>query len=214
METKKKIPTSVYAEMTPNPLTMRFVADRPLISGGLQADYPEANSVGDSSPLATELFCFPFVTGVFVSGNSVTVTKDESLSWDLIVMQLREYVRDWLMDNEVAVSYVPSEMKREVRATSVTASKASPAAEPENASDFIPSEFDEQITMLLEEFVRPAVEQDGGAIDYAGFSEGKVFVRMKGSCNGCPSSTMTLKGGIETLLKSKIDAVTEVVALS
>jgi len=214
METKKRIPTEVYAEMTPNPLTMRFVANRQLISGGQQADYPDAQSVGDSSPLATELFCFPFVNGVFVSGNSVTVTRDESLSWDLIVMQLREYIRDWLMEHEVAVAYVPETAKRSPRAASTAAVRYSGKPAPAASVELAPSEHDAEITALLEEFVRPAVEQDGGAIDYAGFSEGRVYVRMRGSCNGCPSSTMTLKGGIETLLKSKIGGVQEVVPLN
>jgi NFU1 iron-sulfur cluster scaffold homolog, mitochondrial len=213
METKKKIPTEVYAEMTPNPLTMRFVANRKLIDSGAQADYTDAGQVGDSSPLAKELFCFPFVRGVFISGNSITVTRDESLTWDLIVMQLREYIRDWLMDNEVAVAYVPEAAKREVRAVGKEAGGAGAGSPSGAPSAFEPSPYDEEIVHLLEEFVRPAVEQDGGAIDFAGFSEGKVFVHMRGSCNGCPSSMATLKGGIENLLRSKIEAVTEVVPL-
>ena len=79
--------------------------------------------------------------------------------------------------------------------------------------DIVPSEYDDTIKQLLEEFVRPAVEQDGGAIDFKAFKEGTVYVHLRGACSGCPSSTQTLKGGIEQLLKSKIDAVDEVVAL-
>ena len=81
-----------------------------------------------------------------------------------------------------------------------------------NASDVVPSEFDEQIKRLLDEFVRPAVEQDGGAIDFTAFKDGKVFVQMRGACSGCPSSMQTLKGGIENLLKTHIPQVEEVVA--
>jgi len=79
--------------------------------------------------------------------------------------------------------------------------------------DIVPSEHDEEIKRLLDEFVRPAVEQDGGAIDFKAYKEGKVYVHMRGACSGCPSSMQTLKGGIEQLLTSKIDAITEVVAL-
>src|SRR6185436_19512052 len=104
MEIPKKIPTSVYAEMTPNPAAMKFVADRPLITGGLQVEYRNKAEAKGSSPLAEELFNFPFVQSVFISGNYVTVLKDDSLGWEMIVQQLREYVREWLMENEIAVS--------------------------------------------------------------------------------------------------------------
>ena len=110
MNSSKKIPTSVYAELTPNPAAMKFVADRTLISGGLQVEYRNQKEARGSSPLAEEIFNFPFVKSVFISGNYVTVLKDESLGWEMIVQQLREYIRDWLMSNEVTVSAVPSEL--------------------------------------------------------------------------------------------------------
>jgi len=202
------IPTSVYAEITPNPNVMKFVADRTLITGGLQVEYKEKSQTINSSPLAEELFNFPFVKNIFISGNFVSITKDESLGWEMIVMQLREYIKEWLMENAIAVGNVPDHLipmspayqKEQKRASNIDYKK------------FVPSEFDEQITMLLDEFVRPAVEQDGGAIDYKAFHEGKVYVQLRGACSGCPSSMMTLKGGIENLLKANIDQVEEVVA--
>jgi len=208
MENTKRIPAEVYAEQTPNPASMKFVADRLLIQGGQQVEYTDAKQVGDSSPLAKELFCFPFVKSVFISANFVTVLKDDSLGWDMIVYQLREYLRDWLSQNEVAVAYVPEGLGND------------PLSQPEqslrksqvNYAAFGPSEIDDQIRILLDEFVRPAVEQDGGAIDFKAFHEGTVYVQLKGSCSGCPSSMMTLKGGIEQLLKSKLPEVKEVVA--
>jgi NFU1 iron-sulfur cluster scaffold homolog, mitochondrial len=109
-ENIKKIPTSVYAEMTPNPAAMKFVADRPLITGNMQVEYRNAAEAKGSSDLATELFHFPFVTNVFISGSFVTVTKDDSIGWEMIVMQLREYIREWLMNNEIAVSVIPAEL--------------------------------------------------------------------------------------------------------
>lgn len=209
MSTARKIPTEVYAEMTPNPATMKFVANRLLISGGDQVEYTSASQVGESSPLAKELFFFPFVTGIFISGNFVTLTKDDSLGWEMIVMQLREFIRDWLTENEVAVAFVPEGLEA-ASASSATTSTGSPKGVDYSA--IAPSEYDDQIRILLDEFVRPAVEQDGGAIDFKAFKDGKVYVQLRGACSGCPSSMMTLKGGIEQLLRSKIPAVEAVVA--
>jgi Fe-S cluster biogenesis protein NfuA len=208
MDTMKRVPTEIYAEQTPNPASMKFVADRLLITGGQQVEYTDPKQVGDSSPLAKELFYFPFVKSIFISANFVTLIKDESLGWDLIVYQVREFLRDWLSQNEVAVAYVPEGLGNEL------------TFEPEQVlrkskidySAFGPSEIDDAIRVLLDEFVRPAVEQDGGAIDFKAFHEGTVYVQLKGSCSGCPSSMMTLKGGIEQLLKAKLPEVKEVVA--
>lgn len=212
----KKIPTSVYAEMTPNPMTMKFVADRLLISGGIQVEYKDAAEAKGSSPLAQELFHFPFVKRVFISSNFVTITRDESLDWDMIVMQLREYIREWLMDHEIAVSAVPAHLL--VRETAEANSASLPSAEStqhHSIPQLPPSEYDEAIIHLLNEFVRPAVEQDGGAIDFVGYDNKVVYVNMRGACSGCPSSTATLKGGIENLLKAKLpDIVEEVMAQS
>lgn len=208
---KKRIPTSVYTEMTPNPAAMKFVADRALISGGLQVEYRSGQEAKNSSPLAEELFHFPFVTGVFISGNFVTVMKDESLGWEMIVMQLREYIREWLMENEVTVSAIPAELLN--RSSAVQQEAPGAAASQMDYSQFGPSPYDDEIRYLLDEFVRPAVEQDGGAIDFMAYKDKKVYVQMKGSCSGCPSSTATLKGGIENLLKARLpDVVEEVVA--
>ena len=94
------IPTSVYAEMTPNPAVMKFVADRPLIAEQFQAEFRSKEEASWCSPLAEELFNFPFVQAVFISGAFVSVSKDESLGWEMIVQQLREYIREWLMEHE------------------------------------------------------------------------------------------------------------------
>jgi len=98
-----RIPTNVYAEMTPNPAVMKFVADRILVPGGEQLEFRSKSEAMLCSPLATELFNFPFVTNVFLSGQIVSVTKDESLGWEMIVQQLREYIREWLMEHHDAV---------------------------------------------------------------------------------------------------------------
>lgn len=210
---KKKIPTAVYAEMTPNPTTMKFVADRLLISGGLQVEYRTPEEAKGSSALATELFHFPFVKSIFISSNYVTITRDESLDWDMIVMQLREYIREWLMNNEVAVSTIPASLM--TRETTQPQQENLTANQRSKDQVFTPSPYDDEIIHLLNEYVRPAVEQDGGAIDFVGYDNKKVFVNMRGACSGCPSSTATLKGGIENLLKAKLpDVIDEVIAQS
>ena len=211
----KKFPTTVYAEMTPNPSTMKFVVDRQLVSELHQLDFLNATEAKVCSPLASELFNFPFVTGVFISGNIVSVTKDESLGWEMIVMQLREYIREWLVDNEFAVEEDKISELSELDISFDPNVKAAVTKEKLIESEGLSaSEHDKQIGELLNEFVRPAVEQDGGAIDFIGFKDGVVYVQLRGACAGCPSSTETLKGGIETLLASKIEDVTAVVAVS
>ena len=213
MEKSKKIPTAVYAEMTPNPNAMKFVADRALISGGMQVEYRSKAETKNSSPLAEELFNFPFVTSIFISGNYVTLLKDESLGWEMIVQQLREYIREWLQDHEVAVSAIPAELMNRIHAETQNSDDKTGSEQRMDYSSFEPSEYDDEIRFLLHEYVRPAVESDGGAIDFMAYRDKKVYVQLKGSCSGCPSSTATLKGGIENLLKAKLpDVVEEVVA--
>ena len=218
METQR-IPTSVYAEMTPNPAVMKFVADRTLVPHSHQLEFRTKAEAMTCSPLATELFNFPFVTGVFMSGSMVSVTKDESLGWEMIVQQLRTYITEWLMEHAEAVEEAKLEnavASLGQRPSEGTDAPSNDAPLPEGAfidlKDVQPTEHDDTIKQLLEEFVRPAVEQDGGAIDFVAFKEGTVYVHLRGACSGCPSSTQTLKGGIEQLLKSKMDVVEEVVA--
>ena len=212
MSEKKKLPVSVYAEMTPNPAAMKFVSDRVLIGGGMQVEYRTKSEAKNSSPLAEEIFNFPFVKRIFVSNNYVTVLKDESLGWEMIVQQLREYIREWLMENEVAVTAIPAELLQRTEGSDLK-DETSSSSSNIDYSQFKESEYDDEIRFLLNEFVRPAVEMDGGAIDFMAYKDKKVYVQMKGSCSGCPSSTATLKGGIENLLKAKMpDIVEEVVA--
>ncbi len=212
MSEKKKLPVSVYAEMTPNPAAMKFVSDRVLIGGGMQIEYRSKAEAKNSSPLAEEIFNFPFVKSIFVSNNYITVLKDESLGWEMIVQQMREYIREWLSENEVAVTAISAELLQ--RTTSDDLKEESSSKDSSiDYSNFQASEYDDEIRFLLNEFVRPAVEMDGGAIDFMAYKDKKVYVQMKGSCSGCPSSTATLKGGIENLLKAKMpDIVEEVVA--
>lgn len=202
---ERRVPITLYAEMTPNPSTMKFVANKFLLITDQTVQFESAAEAKGYSPLAEALFAFPFVDAIFISGNFITVTKTDNVDWDFIVMELREFIREWLADGKEVLIMMPTLESKE---------KASPNENVIPRKAFAPSEFDEVIVDLLNEYVRPAVENDGGAIDYVGFEDGVVTVELKGSCSGCPSSTATLKGGIESLLKANLQEVTEVVALS
>jgi Fe-S cluster biogenesis protein NfuA len=193
------VPVTIYAEMTPNPASMKFVANKHILIDATVNFFSQAEAKG-YSPLAEELFNFPFVKGVFISANFVTITKMETLSWDFVLMDLREFLKNWLTEGKDVLIRMPE--PKPVESTKVDMPK----------KVYAPSEFDQAIVDLLDEYIRPAVEGDGGAIDFRSFEDGVVTVLLKGSCAGCPSSTATLKGGIEMLLKQYIPEVTSVVA--
>lgn len=194
-----QVPVTVYAEMTPNPSTMKFVANKYLLVSGESVEFSSAAEAKGYSPLAEQLFQFPFVKGVFIAANFVTITKNESLSWDYITMELREFIKDWIADGKDVLVMMP-------------APKPVETANNEEQKEYAPSEYDEAIVALLEEYVKPAVENDGGAIEFRSYEDGVVTVLLRGSCSGCPSSTATLKYGIENLLKSHLPEVKEVIA--
>jgi len=193
------VPVTIYAEMTPNPASMKFVANKHILIDSTVNFFTQEEAKG-YSPLAEELFNFPFVKGVFISANFVTITKMETLNWDFVLMELREFLKAWLTEGKDVLIKMPEPQP-------VDNSKSN---EPKKV--YLPSEFDQAIVDLLDEYIRPAVEGDGGAIDFRSFEDGIVTVLLKGSCAGCPSSTATLKGGIENLLKQYIPEVTSVVA--
>ncbi len=201
------VPITLYAEMTPNPLTMKFVANKYMLLDDRTVQFESLQEAKGYSPLAEALFQFPFVDAVFLAGNFITVTRTDNVDWDFIVMELRDFIREWLVNGKEVLIMMPGEKKAVQNSDSSQSEKAP-------RKTFAPSDFDEPIIMLLNEYVKPAVENDGGAIDYVGYEDGVVTVEMKGSCSGCPSSTATLKGGIEQLLKSHIVEVKEVVALT
>jgi Fe-S cluster biogenesis protein NfuA len=197
-----KVPVTIYAELTPNPSTMKFVANKYLLPSGESANFNIKKDTVGFSPLAEELFNLPFVDGIFIASNFVTVTKTDNVSWDFITMQLREFIREWISDGKEIL--LKSQENEEPSIPEVDISKL----------EFEESDLDHKIAALLDQYVRPAVANDGGAIDYLGYKDGKVTVLMKGSCAGCPSSTATLKGGIETLLKQHLPEVQEVIAIN
>ena len=196
-------PTTLYAELTPNPNTMKFVADRIIFKSADAVEYKSQSEAKGSSELAVQLFNFPFVKGVFIASQFVTITKSADLNWDLITFELREFIREFLVKTENVVERIPEPTSETVKEEA-----------PKKYRDISPSEYDDAIKNILTEMVKPAVESDGGAIDFVSFKDGVVTVELRGSCSGCPSSTVTLKQGIERILTAELPVVKEVVAES
>lgn len=188
---------SIYTEMTPNPETMKFVANK-LLYPGKSVDFPDADSA-KPSPLATELFGFPFIKAVFVASNFVTLTKTAETEWQDVIPSIRQFLKDYLEEGKPVVN------EEELAATR-------PVSTNEVAAD--DDDVVKRIKELLDNYVRPAVEMDGGAIQFKSYEEGTVNLSMQGACSGCPSSMITLKAGIEGMMKRMIPEVKEVVAMS
>lgn len=191
METKQVI--TVYAESTPNPASLKFVLNRFLLEEG-SVEYTSKEQAAQS-PLAQQLFAFSGISGVFITANFVTLTKNSDLDWYEFMGVIREFIKNYIESGQ-PVFTGPREQ----------------VADPEIKETRTTSAIETKIIETLDEFVKPAVEQDGGAIHFKSFDEGIVTVVLKGACSGCPSSTQTLKGGIESLLKHLIPEVKEVVA--
>ena len=200
-------PYTVYAEMTPNPNTMKFVANRWLVTNDKSYEILADQRVGGPSPLAEKLFVFPFINGVFISANFITITKSEAIKWEDVVMELRDFITEAL--NEEGSVVIREEFLNQ---EALLNEEQQEVAENNNAKSF--TDFENKISEILDEYIRPAVEGDGGAIELDSYDEGVVKVILKGSCSGCPSSTMTLKHGIESLLKNMLPEVKEVVAIN
>ena len=186
---------SIYAESTPNPAVMKFVSNRILV-----AENMEILTVEDAKqiPLATAIFNFPFVKGLFISGNFISITKNSDVKWDDIAMQLRIFITDFLNKEGVVIK----EMK--------TAKEVEKKIDQETLNF---SDMEQKIADILDEYIRPAVESDGGFISLKSFENGVVSVVLKGACSGCPSSSLTLKQGIESLLKQRFpEQIKDVVA--
>jgi len=186
---------SIYTEMTPNPETMKFVANK-LLYPGKSIDFPDVSSA-KPSPLAIELFGFPFIRSVFIASNFVTLSKTLETDWQDVIPTVRQFLKEYL-----------EEGKPVINEDDVLAMK-------QEASNDVAADDDDvvkRIKELLDNYVKPAVEMDGGAIQFKSYEQGVVNLMLQGSCSGCPSSMITLKAGIEGMMKRMIPEVKEVVA--
>ena len=187
---------SIYTEMTPNPETMKFVANK-LLYPGKSIDFQDEMSALPS-PLAKELFSFPFIKSVFIASNFVTLTKTyETEDWQDVIPSIKEFLKEYLENGGIVVNEDEVAKIKQEASNTVTA----------DDDDVV-----KRIKELLDNYVKPAVEMDGGAIQFKSYTDGIVNLMLQGSCSGCPSSMITLKAGIEGMMKRMIPEVKEVVA--
>ena len=185
-----KVPSTVYAESTPNPSVLKFVANKKLV-----ATTYEFVSAEDAkySPLASELFHLPFVKSVFFDENFISITKHDNAEWSEITTQLREFLQNFIdSDKDIILANAPKAFKK---------TESHIEAKFENYDD-----VSKEIITILEEYVKPAVASDGGNIEFISYDPDtkEVKVVLQGACSGCPSSTYTLKNGIENMLKEML----------
>ena len=189
---------SIYTEMTPNPETMKFVANKLLYPGKSIDISEEAHAI--ASPLAKELFSFPFIKSVFIASNFITLTKSaDTEDWQDVIPTIKTFLKEFLEAGGVVVN------EEEV------------AKFKQEATNTVHADDDDivkRVKELLENYVKPAVEMDGGAIQFKSYNEGVVNLMLQGSCSGCPSSMVTLKAGIEGMMKRMIPEVKEFVAVA
>ena len=188
---------TIYAESTPNPEVMKFVANRMLVDKSIEiTNMADARGID----IAEELLKFPFVKSLYMSSNFISISKDKNIEWEEIAMHLRVFINDFLNDNGIK-NYTEN---------------ISVGIKEKNTSDVeIKKEFNSQekeIDAIITEYIKPAVESDGGNITLKSLEGNIVTVNLKGACSGCPSAASTLKGGIESLLKEKFDPNIIVVA--
>lgn len=192
-------PVMIYTEQTPNPETLKFVTNKMLYKG--TADFKEESLAKDWSELATALFQFPYVKGVYICNNFVTVTKEFNYAWEDIMLNLKEFIKAYVTENRSIINdgfeAAMAEIEAEKSEMTYTGDEA---------------ELVKKIKELIDTYVKPAVEMDGGNIEFKSFHQGIVTVILQGSCSGCPSSTVTLKSGIEGMLKRMVPEVVEVVS--
>ncbi len=190
---KSKMNYSIYAESTPNPKVMKFVSNKILVNKNIEIiEKKDASKI----PIAAAIFKFPFVKSIFISNNFIAITKIINLEWPDIAMQLRIFISDFLNNEGLEIK---EDIIKEV--------------DNNNSKSLYASNIEKQIAQVIEEYIQPAVESDGGAISLKQFDEGVVSVNLKGACSGCPSASLTLKQGVERLLKEKFpNQIKEVIA--
>lgn len=195
----KKEAIEVYAEVTPNPSVMKFGTNKALTK--IDVELKNIEEANNSSPLAKELFNFPFVKEVFISENYVSITKFDVIEWNEVYQDIRTFIRKYLQEDKTIISNIPPKEEQQEAAFNT-----------ENLD-----ETSSKIIAILEEYIKPAVASDGGNIAFRNYDSEtkKVSVILQGACSGCPSSTITLKNGIETMLKEMLpNQINEVIAIN
>ena len=194
-ESSKKNPITIYAESTPNPEVLKFVANRTLAN--TMYEFKNKNETV-FAPLANELFNFPFVKEVFMNTNYISITKKNNYTWQEFSNELREFIRNYIEDNKTI--FKDEILQKKEQTNQLTEDR-----------DY--SEIEKEIISILNEYIRPAVEGDGGNIAFDSYNiiTKTVKVILQGACSGCPSSTVTLKNGIENMLREMLNGKVEYV---
>ena len=194
-----KSPVMLYTEQTPNPETLKFVTNKMLYRG--TADFKEASFADEWSELASALYKFPYVRGVYICNNFVTITKEFNYAWEDVMLPLKEFVKAWVTEDKSIITdgYEEAMAQKDIE-------------DNQHIYEGEDGELNKKIRDLIDTYVKPAVEMDGGNIEFKSFHNGVVTVILQGSCSGCPSSTVTLKSGIEGMLKRMVPEVTDVVS--
>ena len=184
----KKSPITIYTESTPNPSAMKFVANKKLVSQSIS--FKHIDEAVDA-PLVKKLFNFPFVKEIFLDENYISISKYDETVWDDIVMELRDFIKSYLEQEKaiLGISFSGNNIENN----------------PKNFSKNL-NETEQEIVNILEEYVKPAVASDGGNIIFDSYEDKEKLVKvlLQGACSGCPSSTLTLKNGIENILKEML----------
>ncbi len=200
MSTATKSPVMLYTEQTPNPESLKFVTNRMLYQG--TADFREEELAKEWSPLATVLFNQPYVKGVYICNNFVTITKEINYAWEDIMLKAKQFIKGYIEDEGEIISEGFQEAMAKL--------EAEKGVGYEYSGD--EAEIVQKIKDLIETYVKPAVEMDGGNIEFKSFKDGIVTVVLQGSCSGCPSSTVTLQSGIKGMMQRMIPEVKDVVS--
>ncbi|MDE0535159.1 NifU family protein [Tenacibaculum sp. L6] len=198
-ETTKKDAIEVYAEVTPNPAVMKFGTNKALTQ--TDVEFTNIEEASKSSPLAQALFNFPFVKEIFISENYISITKYDMIEWNEVYQEVRTFIRNFIQEGKEIITELPKQQ-----------TKQNVEIPKENLTD-----VETKIVDILDEYIKPAVASDGGNIAFQSYdAESKrVSVILQGACSGCPSSTVTLKNGIETMLKEMLpNQINEVVAIN
>lgn len=184
----KKSPITIYAESTPNPSAMKFVANKKLVNQSISFKHIDE---AIDAPLVKKLFNFPFVKEIFLDENYISISKYDETVWDDIVMELRDFIKSYLEQEKaiLGISFSGNNIENN----------------PKNFSKNL-NETEQEIVNILEEYVKPAVASDGGNIIFDSYEDKEKLVKvlLQGACSGCPSSTLTLKNGIENILKEML----------
>ena len=205
-ETLKKVPVTVYAESTPNPSVMKYVANKPLADGVF-----EFKSIEDAVevPLVKALFSFAFVKEVFISANYVSITKYNVVEWTEVSNELRSFIRTFIEEGKAIFNDAFLQSKKEIVAKNDTIKTGASAEKIDKTY----STIEQQIVDILDEYIKPAVASDGGHIAFDSYQKDTktVHVILQGACSGCPSATVTLKNGIQTMLQEMMPGRVETV---